>query len=509
MSKKGLLKFFKGLFPSTKNFILKRSGAKNRKIPGFGFLVLTSQAETDAILRQKKFSYKGRLLRAELFFKKNGLEEHRQEFLSRRVFIGSIPTGMNNSELKTVIEAAVGPVESAYSVVNCRSQNHMGFGYAIMVSEQDARRAVRIGSLYLPKHNKSLVFEKAKGRKKSASEASKVSGEVIEGEGPLQELSRAGDRRPVAGFGPEILGDKKSDDFNLIGLVDKFDKSNGYENENSLIKRLKINNSGDGVSFDYMAENGQNAKNRGVSRRESCSVTGEEGAESEDNNYSMLCVVSEACEQNQINSGLIKKMGGIWGKDGRDGMRGTADEEVSQYSPQKWLKSGITNSKFSGGVDLRREPLSPLERQRKVHGGQDRYQINRRYPKNQVSEAVNQNGEFSQKWSKRHQKALGGMAELTEGSNQGHKIRLCPKNSQNSQKRQRSNFPEQGHPMLEKHHLEALDNRQRRPENSSGPDKPYQQLVEPYMVNRRICSSRRIFDHSSQNLRVNQGERRF
>ena len=167
-----LTKYFKSLFPSTSKFVTNAGGSKKGKKPrGFGFLILTSSEEAQAVLSQKVFYYKGRYLRAEPFLESDRLKKHTKDIKDRRVFVGRIPREMGNLELRSVLEAVVGPLENAYSVSYSEFEEHQGFGYAVFRTRQDTLKALEMGSVYLEAWNVELSIEKVKGKRAGKDES--------------------------------------------------------------------------------------------------------------------------------------------------------------------------------------------------------------------------------------------------------------------------------------------------------------------------------------------------
>ena len=160
MTRRGLLSFFSRRYPSTANFILKDPQQGNRRIKGFGFLVVTDREDLRAVLGAKTFYFKGRYLRAEPYLRDCQLEEHREDLQRRRVFVGRIPPEMSDLELRDALEAGIGPVESAYVVSDHRTGLSKGFGYATFETEDDAFKAVKLGTISLGKGGGNLNFEK-------------------------------------------------------------------------------------------------------------------------------------------------------------------------------------------------------------------------------------------------------------------------------------------------------------------------------------------------------------
>ena len=167
MTKRGLIKYFKSIYPSTVNFIMKRLGVDSKKISGFGFLILKGEKHLDAILERRLFYYKRRHLRAEPYLKDQGLEKHKECLENKRIFIGRVPENINSVSLWRILEEDVGSVENAYVVTNTKrhKKKHKGFGYAIFASPDIAKRALEMKELYVERLGIFLNFEKVKGKK--------------------------------------------------------------------------------------------------------------------------------------------------------------------------------------------------------------------------------------------------------------------------------------------------------------------------------------------------------
>ena len=171
MNRKGLIAYFRSIYPSTINFASKRIGTRHEKIPGFGFLVLGSEEEVRDALKRRLFYYKGRHLKAEPYLKDEGLRRHKEDLGRKRVFVGRIPASMNSQDLWAVLEEGVGPVESAYVVSNSTTnrKKHKGFGYVMFASHAAASKAIGMKKLYVETFMVELNFERPKGRKVTKS----------------------------------------------------------------------------------------------------------------------------------------------------------------------------------------------------------------------------------------------------------------------------------------------------------------------------------------------------
>ena len=166
MTRRGLLYYFKSLYPSTAHFSAQFI-AKKKKIPGFGFLVLRSKGDVEAVLKRRLFYYKGRYLKAEPCHKNEGLEKFKEDLERRRVFVGRIPDSMTSEDLWAVLEEELGPIESAYVVSGSKNtkKRHKGFGNAIFKSEESAKRGLMLGRVFVSDFMTEINIEKAKGKK--------------------------------------------------------------------------------------------------------------------------------------------------------------------------------------------------------------------------------------------------------------------------------------------------------------------------------------------------------
>ena len=167
MTRRGLLEYFRRLFPSVLKVIITRNGNRKQKISGFGFLAFRSEEEVQEALQRKRFSYKGRCLRVEPYLESGSLKKHRDDLKLRRVFVGKIPRKMTDTELQDILSGVLGPIEHAYGVVNCHDQSHQGFGYAIFEDKETALRAIQLGSIYVGAWDCRLTIEKVNGKKET------------------------------------------------------------------------------------------------------------------------------------------------------------------------------------------------------------------------------------------------------------------------------------------------------------------------------------------------------
>ena len=166
MTRRGLMDYFRSIYPSTINFNSQCLGSKHTKISGFGFLVLGSERDFKAALARRLFFYKGRNLKAEPYLRNKGLEKHKESMERKRVFVGRIPAAMNSDDLWSALEAHIGPVERAYVVSDyqCSENRHKGFGYASFSTPELAAKALKRGKLYLEVFKTELNFEKPQGK---------------------------------------------------------------------------------------------------------------------------------------------------------------------------------------------------------------------------------------------------------------------------------------------------------------------------------------------------------
>ena len=167
MTRRGLTGFFKSMFPSTTNFTSQCLGSKKRKISGFGFLVLRSKKDVEAVLKQRMFFYKGRNIKAEPYLRSKGLQRHKESLEKKRVFVGRIPAEMESDDLQAALEDLIGPVERAYVVSEYKNskKRHKGFGYAVFLEAEVAEKALEMGKLFLEDFEVELNLEKPKGKK--------------------------------------------------------------------------------------------------------------------------------------------------------------------------------------------------------------------------------------------------------------------------------------------------------------------------------------------------------
>ena len=163
MKRKGLIDFFKSIYPSTVNFTPKRLG-RNKRVPGFGFLLLGSEKEAQDALRRKTFSYEDKELKAEPYLNQEDLKTQKDDFEKRKVYVGKIPRKLNSTVLKEAMEKAFGSVEKAYIILNSsyKRKNRKGFGYVIFNTEASAKRAIDHKLLEIASFKAVLILEKLK-----------------------------------------------------------------------------------------------------------------------------------------------------------------------------------------------------------------------------------------------------------------------------------------------------------------------------------------------------------
>ena len=168
MKRKGLMEYFRSIYPSTINFTAKRLGS-NKKTPGFGFLLLGREEEVRAALKRKNFYFRGRTLKAEPYLAEEDLKRHKEEVENGKVFVGKIPPGMNSQYLRKAMERAFGQVDSAHVVSNSsyKRKKRKGFGYVVFSTRALADKAIAMNKLYVETFKVSLNLERAKERTSS------------------------------------------------------------------------------------------------------------------------------------------------------------------------------------------------------------------------------------------------------------------------------------------------------------------------------------------------------
>ena len=174
MKRKDMIEFFKSIYPSTINFTPKRLG-RNKRVPGFGFLVLRSEKEAQDALKCEKFLYRNRELKAEPYLTEEDLKTQKDGFEKKKVYVGKIPRRMNTKELKKAMEEAFGEIQKAYIIINSsyKRKHRRGFGYVIFNTEASAKKAIEAKYLEIASFKTVLALERPNEKNQEKDENQK------------------------------------------------------------------------------------------------------------------------------------------------------------------------------------------------------------------------------------------------------------------------------------------------------------------------------------------------
>jgi RNA recognition motif-containing protein len=144
-TEKEVFNYFYGMYADAVTKItLKSSKAKNSR-NGCGILDISNQDVYNEILARKKFAYKGRFFFANAYLKGEKLDRFKEGILKRRVFVNCLKPSLTDSELKRVF-SQYGALDSAF-LIRKPDGTLSNFGYVMFKSEEDAKRAIKIGKI--------------------------------------------------------------------------------------------------------------------------------------------------------------------------------------------------------------------------------------------------------------------------------------------------------------------------------------------------------------------------
>lgn len=125
---------------------------------GFGSITFTNDADIRSILNTGHVLM-GRTINCDQFLESKGaLDQKKEEVKKRRVFISNIPSWMNNSYLKKIMER-FGPVNSAYKIQKYGSGKIMPYGYVFFENDLGAQLCLERGFVFNGEQDGFMLME--------------------------------------------------------------------------------------------------------------------------------------------------------------------------------------------------------------------------------------------------------------------------------------------------------------------------------------------------------------
>lgn len=140
----------KRFFKSIGNIMAVEIKYKSKKVNAGYCIIQCSDTATYEKFLNEEIYFEGRRLECRPQMEKAELEKYKREHSKRRIYVYNILAKTKDSELKTLFERNIGPVESAYCIrKEKRSKNGLIFGYVLFEKIEDAKKAVEFGKLNL------------------------------------------------------------------------------------------------------------------------------------------------------------------------------------------------------------------------------------------------------------------------------------------------------------------------------------------------------------------------
>lgn len=167
--------FFTSKFPSLKKVEIVKKNKKTGKIKGYGFLILSSRDEFNALIAKKTYQVLDRVLFVKPYFTGKELEKFKTEIEKKRVFLKPVPLTLNDDDLFRAMES-FGKVEDAFVAKDIKKGNiSKGFGYATFEDVNSAKKAIEAGKVvYNDEEVVILEFKRKNNKGKLNSEIEEI-----------------------------------------------------------------------------------------------------------------------------------------------------------------------------------------------------------------------------------------------------------------------------------------------------------------------------------------------
>lgn len=116
-----------------------------------GYCIVTClDQETFRKLLEYPVIFKNRKLECRPYLERSELEGYKKVYNQRRIYIYNVLRITTDSQIKELFERNIGPVENAYCIrkqFQAKEKKKVMFGYVLFRRQEDARKAVEMGSL--------------------------------------------------------------------------------------------------------------------------------------------------------------------------------------------------------------------------------------------------------------------------------------------------------------------------------------------------------------------------
>ena len=135
------------LFAPDARFCFERKPYKNVSSGGYGFLLLSTRRELDAIVSQSHYIGE-RLLKCGEYFSGDTLNEYRIQLSKRRILIRNVKKTISDKDIEEFF-GTFGELDSAYIVKFQSSNRQRSFGYVTFKREEPAKHLLELGKVVI------------------------------------------------------------------------------------------------------------------------------------------------------------------------------------------------------------------------------------------------------------------------------------------------------------------------------------------------------------------------
>jgi RNA recognition motif-containing protein len=132
----------------------------SNRCKGFAFVTYHSEQVANTVLNTEIF-FQGRKLSVREQLKGSQLKAYKQNFCKRRMFIGNIPSGVTDSELRDRFRE-FGLVETGYVIKDHRTGLNSNFGYILFKDQKVLQHVI---TLEIRIHDRVVSCQEFKGKK--------------------------------------------------------------------------------------------------------------------------------------------------------------------------------------------------------------------------------------------------------------------------------------------------------------------------------------------------------
>ena len=134
-------------FAPDARFCFERKPYKNVSSGGYGFLLLSTRKELDAIVSQSHYIGE-RLLKCGEYFSGDTLNEYRIQLSKRRILIRNVKKSISDKDIEEFF-GTFGELDSAYIVKFQSSNRQRSFGYVTFKTEEPAKHLLELGKVVI------------------------------------------------------------------------------------------------------------------------------------------------------------------------------------------------------------------------------------------------------------------------------------------------------------------------------------------------------------------------